>query len=103
MKTGFVHQQQTRNNISLPSIQEEEDVMEATPVRQVQDQDGVANGRQDEGDDPIPHYVKDVQEMLRAKSTVQLVGPVRMNVVQRSNTAGRRVKAREGCTHRNYA
>ena len=27
----FVHQQQTRNNIPLPSIQEEEDMTEATP------------------------------------------------------------------------
>ena len=64
---------------------------EAMPIRQVQDQDGVADGRQDEEDDPIPHYVKDVQDMLRAKSTVQPVGPVRMNVVRRSKKAGRRV------------
>ena len=64
---------------------------EATPLQQVQDHDGVANERQDEGDDPIPHYAKDVQEMLRAKIKVQSVGPVRMNVVQRSKKAGRRV------------
>ena len=64
---------------------------EATPIRQVQDQDGVADGRRDEGDDPIPHHVKDVQEMLRAKSVVQPVGPVGMNVVRRSKKSGRRV------------
>ena len=30
--TRSVHQRQTRNNILLPSIQEEEDVTEATPI-----------------------------------------------------------------------
>ena len=34
-KTKIVHQQQTRNNIPLPIIQEEEDVREATPPQQV--------------------------------------------------------------------
>ena len=34
-KTRFVHPRQTHNNIPLPSIQEEEDVTEATPIRQV--------------------------------------------------------------------
>ena len=91
VKNRFVHQRQIRNNIPLPSIQEEEDVTEATPLQQVQDHDGVADRQQVEDDDPIPHYVKDVQEMLRAKSTVHLVGPVRMNVVRRSKKVGRRV------------
>ena len=31
-KTRFVHQRRTRNNIPLPSIQEEEDMTEATPI-----------------------------------------------------------------------
>ena len=34
-KTRFVHQRQTRNNIPLPSIQEEEDVTEATQIGEV--------------------------------------------------------------------
>ena len=78
----------TRNNTPLPRIQEEEDVTEATPIGEVQDHDGITNERQEEGEDPIPHYVKDVQEMLRARSTVQPVGPVRINVVRRPNKAG---------------
>ena len=65
--------------------------MEATPLQQVQDHDGVANRRQDEDDDPFPQYVKDVQEMIRAKNKVQPVGPVRMNVARRSKKGGRRV------------
>ena len=69
-KTRFVHQRRTRINFPLPIIQGEEEVTEATPFRQVQDHDGVALGWRDEGEDPIPQYVEDVQEMLRAKSTV---------------------------------
>ena len=53
-KTRFVHQRRTRNNIPLPSIQEEEDVQEATPPQQVQQHDGGTD------EDPNPHYVKDV-------------------------------------------
>ena len=85
--TRFVHQRRTRNNTPLPSIQDEDDVTEATPVRQVQDHDGIADGRQDEEDEPIPHYVKDVQEMLRARSAAQPVGPVRKNAVRQSKKA----------------
>ena len=46
-KTRFVHQRRTRNNVPLPSIQEEEDVTEATPLQQVHKHDSVDN------DDPI--------------------------------------------------
>ena len=84
-KTRFVHQLQTRNNIPLLSIQEEEDGREATPPQQVQEHDSGADN------DPIPHYVKDVQEMLRAKSKMKPVGPVIMNVGRRSKTTERRV------------
>ena len=91
-KTKFVHQRRTRNNIPLPIIQEEEDVREATPPQQVQQNDGGTE------DDPIPHYVKDVQEMLRSKSRVNPVEPM-TNVVQQNKKGG---KTRAGRTHRKY-
>ena len=81
--TRFLHQHQAHNNIPLPSIREEDDVTETTPVRQVQDQDSLANARRDEGDNPIPYYVEDVQEVLWAISAVQQVKQVRMNMVRR--------------------
>ena len=65
---------------------------EATPVGKVQDHDGIVYERRDEGNDPVPHYVKDVQEILWARRAAQPVGPVRINAVRESKKVGRRVK-----------
>ena len=66
---------------------------EATPIGEVQDHDGSADKRQEEGKDPIPHYVEDVQEMLRATSETQPVQPVRKKPVRRVKMAGRRANS----------
>ena len=79
--TRFVHQRQTRNNTPLPSIREEEDMTEATQIgEEIQHgtPDGTVEERLEEGKDPIPHYVEDVQEMLKEAQPVQ---PVRKNPV----------------------
>ena len=75
--TKFVHQRQTQNNTPLPSIWEEENVTEATPIGEGQNHDGIASKWGEESEDLIPNYVKDVQEMLRARSEAQPVKPVR--------------------------
>ena len=78
----FVHQRQTQNNTPLSSIQEEEDVTEATPVGELQDYDGILDKQQGEDEHPIPHFVEDVQEILRTRSVAQPVGLVRKNAVR---------------------
>ena len=45
----------------------------------------------DDVTDPIPHYVADIQDMLRARIRAHPVEPVRKNLVPREKTAGRRV------------
>ena len=64
---------------------EEEDVMDATIIgEQIQygTPDGTTDQRQEEGKDHIPHYVEDMQEMLRERKKAQPVQPVRKNTVQ---------------------
>ena len=67
---------------------------EATPTNEnIQHSipDGTAEQQREDGDNPNPHHVQDVQAILRARCEAHPFKPVRKTQVWRMKTAGRRV------------